>query len=70
MNKEYIHYLEQWKDCYCSTDKKSDPHTEFANAIGVDRDEAKMICYQIMFQIPFLTKILVDLKPKNIKRKK
>jgi len=62
--------LDIWKEIYLTPDKIEDPHTLFAERLGIDRYKAKILCYKIMFQLPFLTSILVDLKPKHVRSNK
>ena len=63
-----MNYKQEWLEVYCSSINIPDPHQAFATLIGVSRDEAKVICYKIMFQIPFLTKTLVGLRPKQYRK--
>lgn len=48
---------EVWIDVYVRSNFK-DPHTEFANRLGMDRQEAKVLCYKISCSVLFIRNLI------------
>lgn len=46
---------------YMTMSEDLDKHTLFAYKLGIDRQEAKRLCYKILWNIPFMKPMMQDL---------
>jgi len=52
---------QKWLDCYIKNDY-NDPHEMFAGELGLERCEAKALCYKIMYSSTFIVKHFENIK--------
>lgn len=50
-----------WQNTYMSMSEEADKHSEFAYKLGIPRQEAKVLCYKILWEIPFMKPMMEDL---------
>ena len=56
--------LNHWVQVYIlGVGKVEDLHQEFAEHVGLERQDAKGLCYEIMYSVPFLRELMDDSKP-------
>lgn len=49
---------EKWVRVYMDTEIRKDPHEDFAHLLGIERYEAKSLCYRVVFSSPFMNRVL------------
>lgn len=50
-----------FRETYMILGDMPDRHTLFAYKLGIDRKEAKRLCYKILWNIPFMKPMMQDL---------
>ena len=61
MSKFTEQEMTYWQGTYMSLSEDPDKHTLFAYKLGITRQEAKVLCYKILWEIPFMKPMMEDL---------